>query len=131
MSDLQVAFFDGQITIGARVRAGNRLQVLTATVDPIIDADGRLWIPASGISLGRLDVPAPLVVRAVRGQVDRYIPARLRDLPETAMLMDALEGQAAIVNNPVFRLGDGRRVRVVGIEPRDGRLLLTCRTDSE
>ncbi len=131
MTDLQVDFREKRVTLGASVRAGDRVQVLTATIDPYVDDTGRLWLPASGVSLGRLDIPGPWVVRAVRAQAARYIPQRLRDLPETQMLFRAFQGEIALVNNAVFKLGDGRKVRVLDIQTRDGSLVITCRTERD
>lgn len=131
MTDLQVAFHHNQITIGARVRAGDRLQVLTATVAPRVDELGRLWIPASAVSLGRLDIPGPWVVRAVRARAMDYIPPALRNLPETAQLVRAFEGDQSILNTAAIRLGDGRRVRVIAIEAHQGVLRLTCTTERD
>jgi len=131
MTDLQVDFRNKRVTLGASVRAGDRTQVLTATIDPYVDDKGRLWLPASGVSLGRLDIPGPWVVRAVRAQASRYIPPRLRDLPETQLLFRAFQGETAIINNAVFKLGDGRKVRVLDIQPKDGMLAITCRTERD
>jgi hypothetical protein len=83
------------------------------------------------VSLGRLDIPGPWVIRAVRAQAEHYIPQRLRDLPETRSLFKAFQGESAIVNNAVFKLGDGRRVRVLDIQPKDGVLAITCRTEHD
>jgi hypothetical protein len=131
MTDLQVDFRSKRVTLGASVRTGDRIQVLTATIDPYVDEQGKLWLPASGVSLGRLDIPGPWVVRAVRAQAEHYIPPRLRDLPETRALFKAFQGESAIVNNAVFKLGDGRRVRVLDIQPKDGVLAITCRTEHD
>jgi hypothetical protein len=129
MSDLQVNFADDQITIGARVRAGQRDQVLTATIEPRLADDGRLFIPARWIGLGRLPIPAQWVLDEAHRNAERYIPQNLRTLPETESLFKAFSGDQAIRNTPVFRLMDGRKVRILAFSARNDRLRLTCRTE--
>lgn len=137
LTNLQVAFTTGRVVIGAGVRVGaapdnpGREQVLTATLDPYVDEAGKLWLPATGVSLGRLDIPGPLVISTVRGRAKATIPVHLRDLPETAALFRAFAGESPIVNSAVFRLGDGRRIRVLAIDCQDDRLTITCRTERD
>jgi hypothetical protein len=127
MSDLQVNFADNQITIGAKVHAGDREQVLTATIEPRLGDDGRLYIPARWVSLGRLSIPAEWVLD--RHSAEQYIPANLRRLPETDALFQAFSGSQAIKSNAVINLPDGRTVRILGFQTGHGALMVRCRTE--
>jgi hypothetical protein len=129
VSDIQVEFHDDRITIGARVRAGDRHQVLTATLAPRLDPQGRLYLPAQSVNLGRLNIPASWVLDPIRANAEAYIPTQLRRLPETELLFKAFEGEQALLQRALVRLNDGRRIRILSVQPRDGRLLVTCQTE--
>ena len=129
VSDIQVEFHDDRITLGARVRAGDRHQVLTATLTPRLDEHGRLYLPARSVNLGRLNIPASWVLQPIRDNAEDYIPPQLRRLPETEALFRAFGGKEALVQRATVRLDDGRRIRILGITPRGGRLLITCQTE--
>jgi hypothetical protein len=129
VSDVQVEFHEDRITIGARVRAGDRHQVLTATLAPQLDEQGRLFMPARSVNLGRLTIPAAWVLQPIRANAETYIPAQLRKLPETEVLFRAFEGDQALLQRALVRLEDGRRIRILKVEPRDGKLVVMCRTE--
>jgi hypothetical protein len=128
MSDLQVDFSTRQITVGARVRSGDRHQVLTATLEPRLAKTGELWLQANTVNLGRLAIPASWVLeRAKTGAAD-YVPTDLRKLEETQRLFRAFEGLEPIANNSLFRLDD-RKVRILEIHTSEGVLEITCQTE--
>ena len=143
LEDVQVEFQDGALTVGARVdgkrepaptegsatdATGGR--VLTATVAPRFDGQGRLYLPAERVNVGRLAIPASWVLdRSGGGAATRYIPESIRTLPETTALVRAFEGDQAILESPVIKLGDGRRVRVLSLSLDRGMLEITCRTE--
>jgi hypothetical protein len=129
MSDVQVDFAQDRITIGARVRAGERSQVLTATLSPVLDQEGRLYTPARWVNVGRLSIPASWVLDTAQGSAKSYIPPELLRLPETRQVFEAFEGSGPLVQHAVVKLGDGRRVRVLKVQPREGKLLVTCQTE--
>lgn len=129
MSDLQVNFDDDQITIGARVRSGSREQVFTATIEPRLTEDGRVYIPARWVSVGRLPIPADWVIDQAHRAAGQYIPEELRGLPETEVLFKAFAGAQAIRNSPVIEVADGRAIRVLDFSCRDATLRITCRTE--
>jgi hypothetical protein len=130
MSDLQVDFADQQITVGARVRSGDRHQVLTATLEPRLEKDGQLWLPASWVNLGRLAVPASWVLERAKSGAAEYVPTDLRKLDETQRLFRAFEGLEPIANTFLFRLDD-RKVRILEIRAEAGVLEITCQTERE
>jgi uncharacterized protein YpmS len=129
VSDVQVEFHNDRITLGARVRAGERHQVLTATLAPKLDEHGSLYLPARSVNLGRLNIPASWVLSPIRSSAQTYIPPQIRDLPETDALFRAFDGREALVQRALVRLDDGRRIRILKIQPQNGRLLVTCQTE--
>jgi hypothetical protein len=129
MSDVQVDFSPGRVTIGARVRAGDASRVLTATLAPELDGMGRLYARARWVNVGRLSIPAGWVLGTAQGSARGYIPPELMRLPETAHLFEAFEGAGPLLNRAVIKLGDQRRVRILRVQAREGKLLVTCRTE--
>ncbi len=127
LSDLQVDFGPKEITIGARVRSGDRYQVLTATLRPRIEESGKVWMPASWVNLGRLAVPASWVLERARSGAAEYVPPTLRNLEQTQRLFRAFEGREPITDRSAFTMS-GNHVRIVGIDVRDGNLVVTCQT---
>lgn len=127
LSDLQVDFAPEEITVGARVRSGDRYQVLTATLRPRIEAGGKVWLPASWVNLGRLAVPASWVLERARSGAAEYVPPTLRNLEQTQRLFRAFEGREAITDRSVFSW-QGNYVRIIDIQPRDGVVEVTCQT---
>jgi hypothetical protein len=132
VEEVQVLFEEGAVTVGARVRSGAAAphgRVLTATVSPHMDPEGRVFAPAGRVNLGRVTMPAGWVLDHIRGAADRYFPADIRALPETETMLRAFEGQSALVERAVFKLGDGRRVRLLGFSVEDGILEVRCQTE--
>jgi hypothetical protein len=131
MSELQVEFRDGLIAVGARITVGDRDRYFTATIEPQIQADGSLWMPARWVSVGRLAVPGDWVIDHADRRRDQFIPEDLKDLPETAAMFRAFAGETPIARDAVVTLGDGRIVRLLEMRPANGRLELTCRTEHD
>lgn len=117
--DLRAAFEDGSVRVGARTDA----RVLSAAFNLRIDPEGALWATPSQIAAGSLRLPDSWARSRAMDALERYAQ------DDAARVREALEGRAPILDRPVFDLGDGRRVRVVEIEPEPGRLLITCVTE--
>jgi hypothetical protein len=49
-------------------------------------------------------------------------------LPQTREILAAFAGRVAVMRTPVIKIGDGRRVRLLGLEPKEGALYITCQT---
>lgn len=128
-SQLQVEFRDGLVHVGVRVETEGRLQVLSATLRPRVADDGALWVPADWVHVGRLPVPAGWVLDEAEARLSDVVPDEVRDLPEMRAMLRAFAGERAIVREPLVRLPDGRRVRLLDVRPRDGLLEVTCRTE--
>ena len=48
--------------------------------------------------------------------------------PEIRDIVAALSGERPAMATPIIRIGDGRRVRLLNLEPRDDALYITCQT---
>lgn len=137
VQELNVDFRDGLILVGAKVSARARDQraghdsgnYFSAAVQPRFDPDGSLWLPARRVAIGRLAVPAGWMLRRPDevARADR-VPDELAKLPETREVLGAFAGRRAVMTNPTIRLGDGRRVKLLGMTAEDGRLSITCLT---
>lgn len=139
VKEIQVHFDAGRMYLGVRLRDESRDQYLTAAVEPRIDPEGSMWLHAHTVSIGRLTLPASWILPGLsqrlgsgagprakaRGEI---IPEDLATLPETRELLRALNGEIPIARAPIIRLVDGRRVRLLEIIPRNGRLELSAVT---
>jgi hypothetical protein len=138
MSQLQIRLESGAIRAGVRVETetGNAprnarnadYRFITASFVPVVDADGSLWLTASWVHMGRLPVPAAWVIGDA-GASNGILPPELTGRPEAALFVGIAQGEAPFATTPVLALENNRRVRLLGIRVRDGRLELTMRTE--
>lgn len=135
LDDVQVGFEDGAILIGARLRPQGVDQFISVRVEPELHADGSFWARATSVRVGRLALPAELVLSrsgqaSTLGSVltNSDLREALRTLPQTEAVVTALLGGLPVLRSPRVSLGDGRTVRLIGVDARDGRLHLTCTT---
>lgn len=128
IASLQVKFEDGVIRLGVQILDGSDSVIAGVSLKPTIRTDGSLWLNSSGLDIGSLPTPAWAVGTARSAYADS-IPSALRDLPETRAFFGALAGSNAIFPNATVRLDGGRRVRVLGVTPKKGRVDLTFRTE--
>lgn len=136
VESVQVGFEDGAIYLGARVRTAGDAHYLSVRVEPELRGDGSLWARATSVRIGRLVLPAGLVLsRAGRASTigsallsGEDLRAALATAPQAEAAVRALLGGLPVVREPRVRLGDGRTVRLTGVDARDGRLVLTCST---
>lgn len=113
---IQVLFDAGGVTLGARTPGVDAGRVVSLRLRPWVDEAGRLRPGVVGAGVGRLNVPGPLV-----GASARRVASRVGD-PGPGWL----DGSSARV-----ALGDGRVVRIVGVEVREGVLRLRLLTERE
>ncbi len=123
---IQVAFEPGAVRLGASVVLDERERVLSAELMPRVADDGSVWLDVGWMYVGRLPVPAGLLLQT---ELFDLAPPSVADDPGLARLAEALAGKHAIVREPIIALGDGRRVRITSMELRDAELVLTCRTE--
>lgn len=140
VDQVAVMFEDGVIHIGARVLrrgpsgtvlSGEKPQTIAAAVRPELRPDGSLWFTAQSIQIGRLGVPASWVIGSAAKARRRVgeVSAELAGMPQTQRVLAALKGERPVVSRATMKLADGRRVRILAIEPADGRVVITCQTE--
>lgn len=133
---VEVRFDGGRIDVGAsvgdRTVAASPVRVITASLRPEFRSSGELWLPAASTSVGRLSVPSSWMLSraapAARRAGTKALPDSLQSMPELRDIMSALSGERPMMRTPVIRIGDGRRVRLLKLEPRDDALYITCQT---
>ncbi len=120
---LQVDFTPGMLRVGVRVLLDDTERTVWGELTPTARSDGSLWVQVRWLHVGCLPLPAGPALEhlAWLGSV----PVRSSEL---ARVLDVLVGRAPLVREPVVDLSDGRQVRIVAIELRDGVLELTLRT---
>lgn len=139
VDELRVRFEGGRISVGARVNQNGASQIFTATLRPRFERDGALWMPAERIALGRLGLPASWVLpSAEEGPteaadspvVERMgeVSEEIAELPQTRQVLAALAGENAVLSNPIVKLPDGRRVKLLGLQAHNEKLYITCQT---
>jgi len=131
IENVQVEFDDGLIQVGAQLNGRERVQILSATLRPEFRDDGALWVAAESVWVGRLPIPAGWIAERAGAIVGDVVPARLLENPDAAHLLSALAGERPLDDDPVIDLGDGRRVRLLDLAARRGRLIVQCRTEFE
>ncbi|MEO1479382.1 MAG: hypothetical protein AAFV01_12470 [Bacteroidota bacterium] len=130
VDEVRVAFVDGRFRIGARIRtAADRTQVFGATLAPEVREDGSLWMRATGVSVGRVALPAGLVLGRDGGRLREYLPASLIDSAEGEAIFSKLAGDAPMFEDAVIKLGDGRRVRLLSLDVQSDSLVAWFRTE--
>lgn len=136
LQELQIDFRDGLIHVGAKVSAARRVEpdtragnYFSAAIAPQFKSDGSLWTPACSVALGRLSVPASWMLKEPEEVASaERVPDELAELPETRHVLAAFAGKIPAMGNPTIKLGDGRKVRVLGLTASDGKLAITCQT---
>ena len=148
LEGVEVRFDGGRILVGARVhdkQAGGGpgpSRVVTASLRPEFREDGALWLPATGMTIGRLYVPPSWMLARAKprarsgvGRVsagfagtDAEREESLANLPELRDVVEAIGGKVPVMRLPIIKIGDGRRVRIVKLEPEDDALYMTFQT---
>lgn len=132
LEQVQVEFTGGAIIVGARVRDAHGERVVSASVRPELRDDGALWMPASWVTLGRLNLPPSWVLPSGDAQsasnVHTVERERLSGLPQVRELWAALGGDRPAMSQAVVKIGDGRRVKILDLRADGGVLYITCQT---
>lgn len=141
--EIQVNFENGRVDIGALVEASGTRAIISASIEPSVREDGSLWVFAHGVQLGRMPIPAgwleasatraagspaPTLLSGSLLPGSLSLPSSVRESPAVKSLLRALSGQEALMLKAILNLPDGRAVQVLGLEPKDGKLLIMCRT---
>ena len=128
VTQLQLVFDNGTIRIGARVRTEIGTRIYSCAIVPELHEDGSLWMKAHTVSMGRLTLPAGWILGGADSHAEKYIPEQLRGTAEAEALFDKLTGKLPLFDVAEVSLGDGRRVRLLGLRVRDGSVIAHCVT---
>lgn len=128
VTQLQMVFDNGTVRIGARVRTDIGTRIYSCAIVPELRDDGSLWMRARTVSMGRLTLPAAWVLSGADTHAAEYIPEQLRGTAEAEALFEKLTGQLPLFDVAEVSLGDGRRVRLLGLRVRDGSVIAHCVT---
>lgn len=119
----------GTVRLGATVRDGaGGVRAFGLGVTIRIDDEG-LWLNSSSVEVGDIAVSAPWALTQADAALRRAVPEEMQSLPDVQRLVAAAKGETPLVSRPVIRLPDGRKVRILAIEPEGKRLIVTCRTE--
>jgi hypothetical protein len=99
---------------------------LWVTLTPEVRQDGSVWLRAHGARVGGVPVPGSWVLGGLEREVDRYAPGAT----ETVSLRAVLAGEAPLMVEPVVRLPDGRRVRIVELAAGENGVAMSMRTET-
>lgn len=113
VSKVRVRFEEGVVVIAARVLRDGRDVVVSARARVRFEESGALWVEVEGLRLGRLPVPAGLI----REEIDEE---EVREM---------IAGRRPVMDEALIPVDSGRRVRLIGLRSRDGRLEVTARTE--
>jgi len=130
VQQLQMVFDSGTVRIGARVRTEIGTRIYSCAIIPELREDGSLWMKASTVSMGRVTLPASWVLRGADASAADYIPEQLRGTAQAEALFEKLTGQLPLFDKAEVSLGDGRRVRLLGLRVRDGTVIAHCVTEN-
>lgn len=129
--EVQVEMVEGELHLGTRVRTSGGTRVVAMSVRPSVHTDGSLWVPADGVQLGTIPLPSSLVLEWAERAVRELFPESKATRVDPQAVLEAFQGKSAMVRDPVVKLEGGRRVRLLAIGVRDGRMDLTFRTEKK
>jgi hypothetical protein len=110
VKSVRVMFRAGALYLAGELEQG---RIVTVGVSPAVDERGRLVLVIRSASVGRLGLPSTWAARALQ-------PAARAGL--------RIEGESIVMEEPVLKLADDRRVRITGVQVSEGQLKLTCKT---
>lgn len=115
------AGFDGdRVALGIRTERGG---VVWAEFTPEVRRDGSVWLRAHGARVGRLRVPWGWALDGLERELAVYAPEA------AGTLRAVLAGREPLMIEPVVRLPDGRRVRIVELRAVGDGVGLAMRTE--
>lgn len=116
------AGFDGRdVALGVRAEGGG---VVWARFTPEVRRDGSVWLEAHGAWVGRMRVPMVWALGGMERELAVYAPEA------AGTLRAVLAGRAPLMVEPVVRLPDGRRVRIVELQAGEGGVGVALRTEA-
>ena len=129
-SEVQVRFEPRMVRLGVRYSEGEGGAVVSADLKPEVRDDGSVWVRTTGVRVGRLPLPPQIVINHARDRAERLVPEEFVEGGPAAAFFERLLGRDAVAAEPVLRLPDRRRVRLLGIRLSHGKAELLLRTES-
>lgn len=126
--EVQVDFQDGLVLLAVKLLVDGSEQVFSADLRAEVREDGSLWLEAQEMALGRLPLPASWVLGMARGEGPVTMPRSISGSAGVQHVARALGGERALMARSELKLPDGRRVKILKMEPAGGRLVVTCVT---
>jgi hypothetical protein len=120
----QVNVESGAIRVGVDVETEAGRRYVVARVVPQI-IEGELSLSLDGLAVGRVAIPGASA-DAIVERLKTSAPPGILDDPTLRAAIEVLSGRQRI--DPVLKLHDGRRVRLLDVECRSQKLLLHCQT---
>jgi hypothetical protein len=118
------------ITLGMRFEneMGER-RFVTLECLPELSLDGSIWLRATWVHLGKLPIPASAAMAKFNVSREEYLPQDIADGPQVTSVLRVLSGEIPAMKQGLIRVDATRRVRLQGVDLREGRIELTCRTE--
>jgi hypothetical protein len=114
VESIGVEFTPGALRLGARLPTG---QVAWVKSEVRVDENGEIWVWARSAGVGRSSLPLDFVLSRLGGVVSADAAAALRR-------------ERPLLDEGVVKVDEARRVRLRGVELREGELVVTARTES-
>lgn len=112
LSRPRVRLEEGLVTVAAEVSSGGR--VVSLGVRPRVEHGG-VWVEVEAVRVGRLPVPRDVALAFLPGG--------------GGSVAAAMRGEGPLAAEAMFRVDGVRRVRVLGVTPREGRLEVEAVTE--
>lgn len=125
LTEIQSQFDDDRISLGFRIVTDDNEQIVAATVTPVVDAGGAMWLTIANTRAGRLDLPRGWTISRLR----EWLPEKMLEREATDRVLRALAGEQPLLGQAVVPLDGGRQVRIRDIAARDGHLEIRCVTE--
>lgn len=122
---LQVGFDPGRVRVAAELMMDGDRHYVSGSFRPRLDERGALWAEDAEFAIGRLGIPVREALDRMRSEIKGEWTSTLSRLSASA------SGDAALIDEPVINLSDGRRVRVVALESLADDLVVRLRTESK
>jgi hypothetical protein len=120
VEQIRAGFAGDRVALGMRVTGGG---VVWAQFTPEVRRDGSVWLKAHGAWVGTQRVPWWWALDGMQRELAKHAP-------EAAGTLGAvLDGEAPLMVEPVVRLPDGRRVRVLELAAVEDGVGVALRTE--
>jgi hypothetical protein len=124
VEQIRAGFSGERVALGMRLSGESGGGVIWAEFTPEVRADGSVWLEAHGAWVGVQRVPWSWALSGMERELASYAP-------EAAGTLGAvLDGEMALMVEPVVSLPDGRRVRVMELAAVEDGVGVRLRTES-